>query len=58
VLVCVCPARPSGLPAKVRQLVNWASAGDVARVVALLEGPDPLPIDAKDTYGYTALCAL
>jgi uncharacterized protein len=39
-----------------KQLVHAAYGGDVARVAALLEGPDPPLIDAKDdTLGCTAL---
>jgi ankyrin repeat protein len=38
-----------------KQLIDAAEAGDAARVLALLDGPQPPPIDAKDTFGCTAL---
>jgi uncharacterized protein len=38
-----------------KELIDAAEAGDAAGVVALLEGPQPPPIDAKDTFGCTAL---
>jgi ankyrin repeat protein len=37
------------------ELIEAASGGDVARVATLLEGPHPPPVEAQDSYGYTAL---
>jgi uncharacterized protein len=36
------------------ELIEAASGGDVTRVAALLEGPHPPPVEAQDTFGYTA----
>jgi hypothetical protein len=55
-LCALCRVRSIGVPAnlKVGQLVDAAEAGNAAGVVALLDGPQPPPINAKDAYGYTA----
>jgi ankyrin repeat protein len=54
--VCLrcCCVPPYG-SAKGWQLIDAAEAGDLARVAALLEGPDPPYLEAKDTQGFTAL---
>jgi uncharacterized protein len=40
-----------------KQLIDAAQAGDAARVAALLDGPLPSLINAKNSFGYTALIA-